>query len=161
MKSSLKKYRPYFTHAELSHLRDALQVYVPQAPILLRYLEKYISDIEDGYRKENISLAPSLEQKLGLGSEVVSHEISIADLLESYQSAGFAGMKSKDIQRLQEHRYTSDLMAPQEMYDHESSQGVPEEYRTRVASDPAPVRTPEQIRFYIAHSRWPLEGEMK
>jgi hypothetical protein len=66
---AIKKYRPYLTLSELRLLQSSLEE-TPQKhkghKILSRYLQKYISDIESGYRSSNHTLKPSLEEQLGI-----------------------------------------------------------------------------------------------
>jgi hypothetical protein len=63
-KMSTKKYRPYFTLAELKTLEFATQTGSTFAGVN-KYLRKYISDIEHSFRKENHTLKPTMEERLG------------------------------------------------------------------------------------------------
>lgn len=66
---STKKYRPYFTLSELEEIYNALTQMQSNLNLeLRRYIGKYINDIRDGYRVENHTLKPSLEEKLGFST---------------------------------------------------------------------------------------------
>jgi hypothetical protein len=61
-----KKYRPYLTLVELEllkHLTSKDTNVVSQG--VHKYLSKYISDIRAGYRTENHTLKPGIEERLG------------------------------------------------------------------------------------------------
>ena len=91
-----RKYRPYFTLAELSRIRDVLSTAEPTSA-LSRYISRYILDIESGFRSANHTSAPSLEHKLGFAEPEAptTHEST------------------------QQYRYENDLMSPQEEYEYE------------------------------------------
>jgi hypothetical protein len=78
---STKKYRPYFTLPELSYI--TIQVIKEGSnPILERYLKKYISDIKEGFKQENHTLKPSIEEKLGFtDSSSTTEDISTMEIL--------------------------------------------------------------------------------
>ena len=101
---STRKYRPYFTLAELKHLHSLCHSSNQVSP-LTGYLGKYISDIESGYRIANHTLAPSVEQKLGFSPPS-------ADSCTTYE-------------REQERRYLAGEMNEREEIDYLSSIGVP------------------------------------
>lgn len=116
--SATKKYRPYFTLPELKTISSALKnTQSPSLP-LVRYIDKYISDIEAGLRQESFTLAPSIEQKLGLTSPAKSS--TITDLVTLYNSQGnFESFTPAQIKLLQEHRYLQGLMSPEEESEYE------------------------------------------
>jgi hypothetical protein len=95
-----KKYRPYFTLPELRHLVLVL-VQVEPTSSMCRYLQRYLLDVESGFRQPNHTGAPSLEQSLGFEKESrTKHESE------------------------QQYRYDNDLMSQQEEYEYEVSQGI-------------------------------------
>ena len=95
-----KKYRPYFTLPELRHLVAVLVSTEPTSG-LCRYLQRYLLDVESGYRTANHIGSGTLESKLGFSEEPkTKHESE------------------------QQYRYDNDLMSPQEEYEYEVSQGL-------------------------------------
>ena len=70
-----KKYRPYFTLPELKHIEQCLIAVMkhqdPQTKPIIRYLHKYITDIESNYRSPNHTLKPSMIEKLGFSDSPV------------------------------------------------------------------------------------------
>ena len=112
----MKKYRPYFTLAELEILSSSLRSSQNPSIHLLRYLDKFISDIKAGLRKENHTLKPSLAESLELepSSESFSDEPTIQALLTYHAKRGFIGLSVYNIHRLQMYRYENDLMDSQE-----------------------------------------------
>lgn len=95
-----KKYRPYFTLPELRHLVSVLIQTEPTSG-LCRYLQRYLLDVESGFRQANHIGSGTLEQKLGFEQEP----------------------KTK-FESEQQYRYENDLMSPQEEYEYERSQGL-------------------------------------
>ncbi len=95
-----KKYRPYFTLPELRHLVSVLVQHEPTSS-MCRYLQRYLLDVESGFRSPNHIGAPSLEASLGFEKESrTRHESE------------------------QQYRYDNDLMSPTEEYEYEVSQGL-------------------------------------
>lgn len=96
-----RKYRPYLTLSELKHLAGLSRAHAPSAE-LTRYLDRYILDIDSGYRKENHVSKPTVAEKLGFGesSELTSFEAE------------------------QLRRYENDEMSPEEESAYELSQGL-------------------------------------
>ena len=95
-----KKYRPYFTLPELRHLVAVLVSTEPTSS-MCRYLQRYLLDVESGFRQANHIGSPSLESSLGFESEPRS----------KFESE-------------QQYRYDNDLMSPTEEYEYEVSQGL-------------------------------------
>jgi hypothetical protein len=82
-----KKYRPYLTLAELELLVSVLEeisLKNTDTRALRKYLQKYISDIKSGYRAENHTLKPGIEERLGFSnshsSEPSADEITAAEI---------------------------------------------------------------------------------
>ena len=95
-----KKYRPYFTLPELRHLVSVLVQHEPTSS-MCRYLQRYLLDVESGFRQANHVGLPSVEQSLGFTAEPrTRHESE------------------------QQYRYDNDLMSPTEEYEYEVSQGI-------------------------------------
>lgn len=126
----MKKYRPYFTLPELESISTHLRMGSNPPHNLIRYVDKFISDIKEGYRKESHTLhpRPTLEESLGFKLPSLelesSHETPIEHLMEQYKESKFHGMSSSQIQRVQQYRYEHDLMSPDEESIHESTNGV-------------------------------------
>ena len=126
---STKKYRPYFSFAELQSLRLALIETVASGQKnlgLISYLDKFIHEISHELRKPNHILEPNLAERLGMVSAdekemVLSKDFDPENLLSVYQSNGntLRGFTLKQITILQNHRYTMDLMTPEEETDYE------------------------------------------
>jgi len=125
----MKKYRPYFTLEELKTLRDLTSTSSDHQRLHF-YLYKYILDVEAGTRKENLSLAPSISQSLGLDSsaerQAAIDEKSDRMLYESFlsQTSTFVGMSPAQITRLQAYRYTQGHMSLEEQTKYETEQGI-------------------------------------
>ena len=95
-----KKYRPYFTLPELRHLVAVLVSAEPTSS-MCRYLQRYLLDVESGFRQANHIGSGTVAEKLGFDSTPkTKHESE------------------------QQYRYDNDLMSPQEEYEYEVSQGL-------------------------------------
>ena len=102
---STKKYRPYLTLTELKHLHQ-LSHQQSQISALTRYLGKYISDIESGYRVDNYATRVnpnSYAAKLDLTDPPADKTIFDAE---------------------QERRYTNNEMSPEEEAEYEKQIGL-------------------------------------
>ena len=103
-----KKYRPYFTLAELKTLRGFCAS-VAQTERLHKYIDKYILDIEHAHRKPNHTLLPSISEKLGFSSSGEGESIIPSTPEEAAQ-----------LQRDHDaNRYANNQMSPQEERDYE------------------------------------------
>jgi hypothetical protein len=103
---STKKYRPYLTLAELKHLHQ-LSHQQSQISALTRYLGKYISDIESGYRVDNYATRVnpnSMVAKLDLTDPTTDSKT----LFDAEQ----------------ERRYTNNEMSPKEEAEYEKQIGL-------------------------------------
>lgn len=96
-----RKYRPYLTLSELKHLAGLSRAQAPSSE-LTRYLDRYILDIDSGYRKENHVSKPTIQDKLGF---------SEPQELTNYEAE-------------QLRRYENDEMSPDEESAYELSQGL-------------------------------------
>lgn len=115
---STKKYRPYFTLAELKEIESALSV---KASPLLTYISKYIRDIEDGFRSPNHSLKPTMSEKLGFTAPSPdTRGRDIQTLLDIYSvNQSYIGMTPAEIESLESYRYSNDLMTAEEEIQYE------------------------------------------
>ena len=96
-----KKYRPYFSLAELKVLHS-LSFSSHQSSPLTKYLGSYILQIEEGYKASSYTLKPSVSESLGFSS---SSEDSKHDAE-------------------QQRRYLDGEMSPQEESDYEKANGI-------------------------------------
>lgn len=101
----MKKYRPYFSLPELKHLHS-LCLADNQLSSITRYLSRYVSEIDSGFRTPAIDLNPSLEDRLGFTESAIQGDKTTYD-------------------REQERRYLADEMSPEEEQIYESSIMIP------------------------------------
>jgi hypothetical protein len=128
--SSTKKYRPYFTISELREISNALRHYPAASfgklpPIdLLRYIDRYILDIESGYRKENSINLPSLEARLELEDSAPQNlpKLDGKILYTAWQAN--ATLTPRELEAVLEYRYLNDLMTPTEEKAYETKNGI-------------------------------------
>ena len=126
-----KKYRPYFTLPELEFLASSVRkssITENQSPPidLLRYLESYIHDIKQGFRKENHTLQPTITQKLELDDSprenTAQKLVRMQNLYLAWQAN--ASLTIPELEIVEEYRYLHDLMSPAEEQRYESKKGV-------------------------------------
>jgi hypothetical protein len=105
----MKKFRPYFTLAELKHLHS-LSFKDSQISHLTRYLESYINQIDNGFISSQLTVKgkKSIEDKLELNSS--SRESSKESLTK--------------FERYQSERYLNNEMSPTEEAEYEKSMGI-------------------------------------
>lgn len=96
-----RKYRPYFTLAELKTLANLSHSH-SQTSALTRYLNKYVSDIESGFRSESITVQPDISTSLGFTPPIEDKTAW---------------------EKEQERRYLNNEMSPEEEKDYEKEQG--------------------------------------
>lgn len=129
----MKKYRPYFSLPELKTILQSLKEQSNPPIGLIRYVDKFISEIDDGFRKEShtiktrIDIRTDLAVSLGLDSESVIDPISESEKLYHrfiLAQRSFSGFSSKEIILIQKYRYENDLMDREEESIFEKSQGV-------------------------------------
>lgn len=129
----MKKYRPYFSLPELKTILHSLKEQSNPPIGLIRYVDKFISDIDDGFRKESHSLKPRISLESSLGFVESSESSEPDDLISSLQklykeflqsNQSFSGFSSKQIILIQKYRYENDLMTQEEESIFEQSQGV-------------------------------------
>jgi len=122
---SAKKYRPYFTLTELKIIQGALSSSQNLGYVgIINYLSKYITDIESGYRRENIVLKPDLLESLTEPDKIILSQdqtIRAMDLLQRYKDSYFAGMTPAEISQVNQLRYENGLMTKEQEEEYESS----------------------------------------
>ncbi len=122
---STHKFRPYFTGPELDYIISCLKSSSnPNIP-LIQYLEGFKLKIDHGIVSASLLLKPTIEQKLGLDEET-NHRQVIAETtarnlydIWSMNPDARAKMTPKQLQMIQEYRYTNDLMSPTEENEYE------------------------------------------
>lgn len=97
----MKKYRPYFTLEQLNHLSGVCIDFPTK-----RYLEKFIRDIDEGYRAANTEVEDPITVKLGM----IPAEKETKYALE------------------QQRRYENDEMSKEEQIEHELKNGMNADY---------------------------------
>lgn len=120
---SVKKYRPYFTLAELEALASFLPSEDPKIYPLRRYLMKYTSDIRSDLRLPNIELAPTIEDSLGL-SDSAPDTKTPEELFRKYKISNGLGMSAKDLESALKYGYENDMLSAAEEMKFEKSQGI-------------------------------------
>lgn len=123
---STKKYRPYFTAAELKYLISACKNQQnPNLP-LISYLEEFSIKIERGIQTENYTAnpRPSISEKLGISvsAESLPPEKSPSDLYADWMiPENRIKMSPAELEIIQQYRYSNDLMDPIEESEYECS----------------------------------------
>lgn len=118
----IKKYRPYFSIEEIQTIITALKNEINPDTSLLKYLERYVFEIEEGFRKANHTLGPSMLEKLGVEKEKEPPKFNPITINKLYeQTYSFTGMSAKQIEVLQTYRYNNNLMTPSEELSYEES----------------------------------------
>lgn len=115
---SSKKYRPYLTLTEINYLIECIKLRRDHISLdLLRYLEKYSSDIQAGLRTPNHTLQPTITQKLGFEETPTSQDggRDIGTLLNIFNvNNSYIGMTPAEIISLKEYRFENSLMSAEE-----------------------------------------------
>jgi hypothetical protein len=128
---STKKYRPYFTVAELKYLISACKNQQnPNLP-LISYLEEFSIKIERGLRTENYTAnpRPSIQERLGISIDSPESSAgspapgkSPADLYADWLiPENRIKMSPAELEIIQQYRYSNDLMDPIEESEYECS----------------------------------------
>ena len=114
------KYRPYFTGPELAEVQRALKL-VSLNVELIRYLETFSLKIASGIQEPNITLKPTISERLGMSDRLPSLNLSELKLaaynkwLDSPQKC-----TPQEIARTLMFRYENDLMSEEEEREYES-----------------------------------------
>lgn len=121
-----KKYRPYFSSEELSEIISALKESPTISRIaLIRYLETFAIKINSGLYQSNLTLAPTLEQKLGF-KETPSDELNPARQSSVRLAAYLKWAKDPssctpiELIRSNEYRYENGIMSESEEHEFET-----------------------------------------
>lgn len=117
---SNEKFRPYLTSADLQLILGSLKQTCPDlARGLIRYLETFAIKIERGVVTPQLTLQPTIEQKLGLADSTDSGEISperLYAMTTAYEM--FPDQRSKfsprQLTAIQQYRFVNDRMTPDE-----------------------------------------------
>ena len=126
----MKKYRPYFSLPELKTILHSLKEQSNPPIGLIRYVDRFISEIDDGFRKESHTIKTRIDDRtdlaVSLGLDSGIDPISERERLynQFVQSMSFSEFSSKEIILIQKYRYENDLMTPEEESIFEQSQGV-------------------------------------
>lgn len=119
-----QKFRPYFTASELSLLISSLKSTTPFTPAhasLARYLEEFSLKISRGILAPQLTLAPSIEEKLEIGV-FENPKRRIGDMRKAaYKkfTAASSNCTAEEIEMAHLFRYENDLMSPEEMVEYE------------------------------------------
>lgn len=112
---SNEKFRPYLTSSDLQTILGALKTQTPPALGLIRYLETFAIKIERGVVNPQLTLQPTIEQKLGLTAPTDSDEISperLYAMTTAYEM--FPDQRSKfsprQLAAIQQYRFLHDRM---------------------------------------------------
>ena len=114
------KYRPYLTPEELEHIISALKTNSSNVS-LIRYLEDFTFRIDRESIKPNLTLAPTMEEKLDLGSKMGQpslHQLKVVAYTKWLINP--SKCNSLEIARVLMYRYENDLMSPEEETEYES-----------------------------------------
>jgi len=120
-----KKYRPYFTLQELHTILTTLKA-DGIATGLIRYLDRYIIDIERGTRTPNHVGNPSLAEKLGFSpdeKEIPDQQL-IAEQAYYAWTTHPAQCSPATIAIARRHAYENDLLTPEQEQAYEHEQGI-------------------------------------
>jgi hypothetical protein len=118
------KYRPYLTSQELDIVIASLKTSSSNVS-LIRYLEDFAHKISRESIKPNLTLAPSLEDKLELASP--APRVSLAALkVAAYTKwcANPSKCSAQEIARVHMYRYENDLMDSAEEAEYEKKMDI-------------------------------------
>ena len=116
------KYRPYFTVDEIDHILSSLKA-TSSNITLIRYLDDFAHKISRDSLKPNLTLKPTLEDKLELDAPRAKTMDSLVALKnQAYQKwiTNPSKCTSSEIARVHIHRYENDLMSAEEEAEYES-----------------------------------------
>lgn len=125
--SSANKYRPYFSAAELAEIIRCVKAASTSLP-LITYLETFAMKIERSVITPQLSLQPSLEQKLGMSVGGGSHIPALPGPNPPTAAELFAIWKSnpeylhpKQLAAVHQYRWEAGLMDSEEAERYEDS----------------------------------------
>ncbi len=117
--STANKFRPYFTHAQLSEIIRCCKL-ASSDLALLTYLESFSLKINHGIIDPAISLKPTLESRLGLATNTGPEPYSPAELYNIWK-ANPEYIRPADLIKVQQYRWENELMTPEEARHYEDS----------------------------------------
>jgi hypothetical protein len=121
---STKKYRPYLTLSEIQYLIESIKLRNDHISLdLLKYLEKYSSDIQSGLRAVNHTLKPTITESLGFSSTPPDPGTrDILTLINLYTiNKCYIGFSIPEIKILKEYRFENSQMDEDEETDYVQS----------------------------------------
>lgn len=116
------KYRPYLTPQELDIIISSLKTTSSNVS-LIRYLEDFAHKISRDSIKPNLTLKPSLEDKLELNApraRTMDSLIALKSLAYQKWLTNPTKCTSSELARVHMYRYENDLMSPEEETEYES-----------------------------------------
>lgn len=117
-----QKFRPYFTASELQYIIACVKSSSSPNMALVRYLESFQIKIERGILSPSLQLQPTMEEKLGFTlGEGPQAGLDPKILYMSWLSnpAERAKLSPRQLEIIQEYRYSNDLMSPTEESEYE------------------------------------------
>jgi hypothetical protein len=111
-----KKYRPYFSQAELEEIIRCVKLCTTSLP-LLQYLQSFQLKIQNETLVPQYSLKPTLEQKLGISS---SPNKPNPEFLYEKWSNDPTTLTPSQVLIVQQYRWEMGLMTSQEAADYET-----------------------------------------
>ena len=121
-----KKYRPYFTAAELQEISAALkQSPTPSRLNIAQYLEKFILEINHGVRESSYTMnpRPTLADELGFTEPTTRDKEPSAELI-AYRfmvEHGNNACTPKQLKDALSYAYLNDLMTPEQEAAYENN----------------------------------------
>ena len=92
---------------------------------LLRYLERYVEDIQVGFRQENHTSAPTISERLELDDPAPAGKTPKLDGAILYIAwRANCTLTLAEFAAVAEYKYLNDLMTPKEEAEYESKQGI-------------------------------------
>jgi hypothetical protein len=117
---SNQKFRPYFTASELTEVIRCLKTGSANKA-LIRYLETFAIKIEHGVMAANITLKPTIAEKLGMADRLPGTRTLQEQRADAYTkwSQDPSKCTSQEIARCLMYRYENDLMSESEEREYE------------------------------------------
>lgn len=113
-----QKFRPYFTPSELQEVIRCLKVAPTTSLPLLRYLENFSLKITHGIMQPQVTLQPSLSEKMGFEEQAIQQ--SSKELWQEWLISPDK-MTPPQIARIQQYRWENDMMDAEEAAAYEDA----------------------------------------
>jgi hypothetical protein len=121
-----KKFRPYFTSQELSIIISCLKKNpTPETLAISKYLETFNIKINTGIIQSQLTLAPTMEEKLGF-IDTQDDDINNPNRLPALRLAAYLKWQRDpksvtilELSRVMQYRYENDLMTQEEEIEYE------------------------------------------